>query len=209
MKKITVLLTAFCCLWQLHLASAQSAEVQQLALNIEKLAQFKQILQEMKRGYETVSRGYTTIKDLSEGNFNLHQAFLDGLLEVSPGLRRYRKVADIISDQGKILTEYQAAFSRFRQSGHFSPEELGYIGQVYENLFDRSLQDLDELAMVITSGKLRMSDEERIGSIDRLYADMKSNLTFLRRFNRQTAILDAKRGAQQKEAEQLRRLYGQ
>ena len=45
---------------------AQSKEVQQLLLDIEKLAQFKQILTDLKKGYQIVSTGYSTIKNLSE-----------------------------------------------------------------------------------------------------------------------------------------------
>jgi hypothetical protein len=52
--------------------SAQSQEMQQLILNIEKLAQFKQILADMKKGYQILNGGYKAVKDLSKGNFNLH-----------------------------------------------------------------------------------------------------------------------------------------
>ena len=62
--------------------SAQSQELEQLTLDIEKLAQFKQILSDLKKGYQIVSAGYSTIKDLSQGNFNLHKTFLDGLMLV-------------------------------------------------------------------------------------------------------------------------------
>ena len=63
---------------------AQSTEIQQLLLNVEKLAQLKKILGNMKKGYEIISTGYNTIKDISKGNFNLHEAFLDALMQVSP-----------------------------------------------------------------------------------------------------------------------------
>ena len=56
---------------------AQSTEAQQLLLNVEKLAQLKKILSNMKKGYEIVSSGYNTIKDISKGNFNLHDEFLN------------------------------------------------------------------------------------------------------------------------------------
>ncbi len=47
-------------------------EIEQLLLNVEKLAQFKQILKDMQDGYEILVQGYGVIKNLSEGNFNLH-----------------------------------------------------------------------------------------------------------------------------------------
>ena len=80
MKKTGILIgLVICGLFCSFRASAQSAEIQQLLLNVEKLTQFKQILSDMKKGYQILEGGYNTIKDISEGNFSLHKAFLDGL----------------------------------------------------------------------------------------------------------------------------------
>ena len=65
-------------------ALAQKDEIAQLLLNVEKLAQFKQILSDMKKGYVILSGGYNTVKDLSQGNFSLHKTFLDALMEDKP-----------------------------------------------------------------------------------------------------------------------------
>src|SRR5690606_13782078 len=67
-------------------AAAQTEEIAQLLLNVEKLAQFKQILTDMKKGYDILNGGYRTVKQLTEGNFSLHRVFLDGLMEVSPAV---------------------------------------------------------------------------------------------------------------------------
>ena len=83
---------------------AQSDEAQQLLLNVEKLSQFRTILKNMKKGYEILSKGYNRIKDISKGSFNIHDAFLDGLLIVGPTVRNYKKVADIIVCQASIVT---------------------------------------------------------------------------------------------------------
>jgi hypothetical protein len=73
----------------------QSQEIQQLLLNWEKLTQLKTILNDMYEGYKIIDKGYTTIRDISQGNFSLHKDFLDGLLEVSPAVQRYKRIAEI------------------------------------------------------------------------------------------------------------------
>ncbi len=208
MKKIILTVISICCL-QLHLVSAQADEIAQLVLNIEKLAQFRQILSDMKKGYDIVFRGYNTIKDISEGNFNLHKAFLDGLLAVNPELARYRKVADIIRCQENILTEYRTAYGRFNSGGRFSQQELAHMAGIYENILDRSVQNLDELAMVLTASELRMSDDERLNAIDRLHAGMQGKLSFLRNFNIRTGAVDDRRKQQQKEIQIMKKMHGQ
>ena len=187
---------------------SQSQEAQQLILNLEKLSQLKKILNNMYEGYQVVSKGYNTIKDISQGNFNLHQFFLDQLMQVSPTVRKYKRVADIIGYQTMLVREYKAAFNRFKGCNLFNMDEINYMGGVYGNLFNRSVQNLDELAMVITAGKLRMSDEERITAIDRIYIDMGDKLSFLRSFNKGNDILAVQRGRESVDTKVSKQLNG-
>jgi len=187
---------------------AQSTEAQQLLLNVEKLAQLKKILSNMKKGYEIVSTGYNTIKDISQGTFNLHDAFLNALLQVSPTVRKYKRVADIISCQSQIVKEYRSAFNRFKSTNLFNSSEITYMEDVYQNLFNKSLQNLDELGMVLTAGKLRMSDDERIAAIDRIYKDISDKLVFLRSFNNEGSVLAVQRGREMVDTKLSEKLNG-
>ena len=189
-------------------SNAQSAEAQQLLLNWEKLTQLKKILQNMYDGYKIIHTGYTTIKDISQGNFSLHKTFLDGLFQVSPAVRKYKRIADIISYQVRIVKDYKAAFNEFKENGQFTTEEIDYIGKVYKNLLNISLKSLDELAMVITAGQLRMSDDERLQAIDRIYAGMTDQFSFLQEFNNSTAVLVLQRKTEQAEIDLSKRIGG-
>jgi hypothetical protein len=187
---------------------AQSTEIQQLLLNAEKLTQLKKILSNMKKGYEIVSYGYNTIKDISKGNFNLHEAFLDGLMQVSPTVRKYQKIGEIIIFQTQLVKEYKSAFRRFDASNLFNANEIKYMSNVYTNLFNKSLQNLDELTMVITAGKLRMSDDERLNAIDRIFNDMSDKLVFLRTFNKENNVLAIQRGREMVDTRVSKKLNG-
>ncbi len=178
---------------KVQLANAQSQETQQLLLNVEKLSQLKNILSDMKRGYTVITNGYNSVKNIAQGNFSLQEVFLDGLMLVNPEIKKYRRVADIISYQKNIITEYKAAYNRFKSSSNFSPQEIDYLGKVYKQLFDQSLDNIDELTTVITSSKLRMSDDERLQAIDRIFADTEDKLMFLRNFNKEASILNLQR----------------
>ncbi|TKK66337.1 TerB family tellurite resistance protein [Ilyomonas limi] len=188
--------------------AAQSYEAKQLLLDWSKLEQMKGILKDMKEGYEIVSKGYSTIRDISQGNFNLHEAFLDGLWLVSPTIRKYWKIPEIINDQLQIVKEYKSAFNHYKQSGLLNPDEIMYLGQVYNNLFSQSLKGLDDLTMLITANQLRMSDDERLSGIDKVYNDMQDKLQFLQSFNNKTSVLLLQRNKEQSEVLQMDRLYG-
>jgi len=190
MKRYLFTILLSCCLFiQTLPAHAQDQEAIQLVLDIEKLAKFKQILQQLYDGYKILETGYNKVKDITSGNYSLHQVFLDGLYLVSPGIKKYQRVADIIEDQGRLVAGYKNAFSLFKSCNVFSQEELSYMGKVYGGLLEKSADNLDALLMVITDSKLRMSDDERLQRIDHIYKDMEDMLSFLRQFNGSTQIL--------------------
>ncbi len=204
MKKLLILLT----LVIQTTCFSQSQEAKQLLLNVEKLAQLKLMLSNMKAGYKILEKGYTSIKNISQGNFNLHRDFLDGLLQVSPAVKKYSKVADIIQMQFKLVKESKAALAEFRGSKQFTVAEIEYLGNVYANLLKESLKMLDELAMVVTAGKLRMSDDERLQAIDRINDEVIEQYTFLNEFNNGTAILSLQREKEKMDIDLMRKVHG-
>lgn len=207
-RSMLYVILAFCMQAPILQADAQSQEIQQLLLDVQKLSTLKGILSDMKTGYEIVSKGYSTIRDISQGNFNLHEAFLDGLWLVSPAVRQYWKVPAIINDEAAILKEYKTAYNNFKQGGHFTPDEIIYLGNVYSNLVNQSLKGLQDLTNVLTANKLRMSDDERLAAIDKIHGDMQDMLTFLRSFDNNTSVLALQRAREQNEVNTMQKMYG-
>jgi hypothetical protein len=189
-KGVVVLICLSCATLQ---SNAQQYEIQQLLLDIEKLAQLKGILNDMYKGYEILSEGYGAIKDISEGNFNLHNDFLNGLLEVNPVVKNYKRVADIFYYETLIVKTAGTAVKNFQASDMFSEDELDYMGTVYNNLLDASAKNVEDLLTIITAQQLRMSDEERLAGIDRIYDEVQDKLLFLQHFNGGTSVLAAQR----------------
>ena len=213
MKKKIIFIGAFVLagiVWMPCQSNAQTIadDLQQLALDIQKLAGLKSVLNQMYQGYELVSKGYNAVKDISKGNYNLHEAFLDGLLVVSPAVRKYVRVQDIINDQAELVTEYKNAFTMFRRDKHITPDEIGYMMDVYNNLVTQSLSNLSMLAAVIGNNNFRMSDDERLRQIDRLYATGHDELSFLRQFNSHIQMVAIGRAQSAGDQQTIKQLYG-
>jgi hypothetical protein len=188
--------------------TAQSQEATQLILNYEKLLQLEAILDKMYDGYKILTKGYNTIKNIAEGNFNLHQVFLDGLFAVNPTIKNYRKVAYIVDYQRRLVKDYKNAYDRFKNDPNLTARELRYIEQVFEHLIKQSLTNLDELVMVVTASKLRMNDQERFQAIDRIYLQMENKLVFMKVFTNDTQSLAIQRARESGDISTLRKLYG-
>jgi hypothetical protein len=212
-KKISVGLTGVMLFTFSFLPQKASAQVstgqdmQQLLLDIEKLTQFKAILSDMQSGYTILTQGYGAVKDISQGNFNLHSAFLNSLMAVSPEVRKYGRIADIIANQASIVSEYKSSWKQANVSGHFNVQELLYMNGVFNQLLNQSVNNLTNLANVITAGNLRMSDAERLQAIDGIYSDTQNKLVFLRDFNNKVAVLALQRQKEQIEVNNLKTLY--
>jgi hypothetical protein len=186
---------------------SQTDEAAQLLLNWEKLQQLEEILENMYVGYRVLDKGYTTIKDISEGNYKIHQAFLDGLMAVNPTVRNYRRVPMIISYQRLLLEEYKRAWQRFKADPNFTVDEILYMENVYNFLFSSSVRNLEELAMIVAATRLRMNDDERMHAIDMIFYDIESKVMFLRRFNNSTQLLAIQRAKERGDEETVKKLY--
>lgn len=208
MKRIRIVLFLLLGIGCTHKAFCQATEAQQLLLNWEKLRQLEEILDNMYRGYKILDKGYTTIKKIAEGNYTIHELFIDGLMAVNPSIRNYKRIPFIIEYQKLLLKEYQRAYNRFRQDPNFKLEEIEYLANVYKFLFDASLRNIDELMMIITATKLSMSDDERMLAIDRIFFDMEDKLIFLRSFNNNTQLLAIQRARSRNDVETMQKLYG-
>lgn len=190
------------------LGVSQAHEITQLVLNYEKLTQMKRILDNMYKGYSILDKGYNTVKGIAEGNFKLHEAFLNELLTVSPEVRKYYRVAEIIQYQQRILNEYKFTYYQVKNGDSFSASELAFMAELYDGLFKASLRNLDELVLILTGGELRMSDFERLEAIDRLHGEMSGLLISLREINSELTTLGRQRIRIKNERKSILKLNG-
>jgi len=210
-KHLTITIALFLTgigLFNANPCQAQGQEMQQLILDIEKLTQMKAILKDMKTGYLIYQQGYGSISALSKGNFDLHNVYLTGLMSVSPAVRNYGRIAEILTMEASLISEYKRETSLFQQSGSFTVSELSYISDVYTRLVSETLDNLEELTNIITANKLRMSDADRIRAIDRIYGSSSDKLQFLRSFNNQGVSLSLQRSKDAADTQELKQLYG-
>lgn len=162
---------------------AQDDEIQQLLLNVQKLEQLKNMLQNMKDKYQILNQGYRQVKDLTEGNFRLHEVFLNRLVQVNPKVKSYHRVAEIIQLQIQMVQAISASKQQFRFHDLLDESELNQVFRVYSSFSSSSLKNLEELTLLLTDGELQMDDWERLQGIDRVYESMRSLSSGLGRYH--------------------------
>lgn len=211
MKAVSILIS-FCLV-----AAPAAAQIADEWLN-QKAIQKKYLLQQIaalqvyigyaKKGYNIVNGGITTIKNIKNGDLNLHRDFFNRLKNVNPAIRRYAKVADIIAYQVKIIKQTKLVLEQIRETKQFTEAELDYCKQVFDNLLDECMKIVEELMLVTTSGKLEMKDDERLKRIERLYADVQDKYSFTCSFSEDMGILAVQRLGEQMEINRSKLING-
>lgn len=186
----------------------QGQDAEQLLLNVEKLAHLKRVLEQMKKGYQLLYKGYGDVRDLARGNFDLHSAFLGGLMKASPVVRRYGRTVEIVRLLSRMPGRCASAIAEHAHSGTFSWEELQYLQKVHAQILRAGSEYLEELLAVTTSGKLQMNDAERLVAIDRIHGQTTRLSAFLASFQSSTGMLARQRTAERESAVGAGILYG-
>lgn len=155
-----------------------------------------------KKGYDIVGGGIHMVKDISGGEFSLHRNFFASLAFVNPAIRNSSQVAEIVSYQLGVVS----ALRQWR-AADLNPDEWVYLSLVKSNLLAGCAADLEELFLVITSGKLEMKDDERLQRLDSLLLSMQEKYQFTASFTADLVMLYKQKIREQESINQIGRLY--
>lgn len=137
---------------------------------LEQIAALKVYADYLNKGYNIVKDGAGLIGDIRKGDFNLHNDYFGSLKNVSASVKAQDKISFILSMQQAMLDIRQRTLSEARQSNLFNTEEITDLKKLLADLGAEAGKDLDELSLILTSGQLEMTDDERIRRVDLLYS---------------------------------------
>lgn len=157
----------------------------------------------LQKGYGIVKTGLNTVKNITNGEFQLHTAYINSLKAVNPAVRNDPRVDAVVSMQ----TEIVEALNGLKRFDRISLDNRAYVQSVSQLIVTDCSKDLDELALVITAGKLQMRDDERIRRLNMVYESTQDKYAFTQSFCNEVAIMNLERNNEQRSVDQLRRYY--
>jgi hypothetical protein len=202
--KTIVLLSLMICI-NTESIQAQAQQRKQLLLQIAALQTY---IGYAKKGYDVVKKGLNFIGDVKNGELNLHSDYFISLTKINPRVKKYTKVAEIISLQFKILNVHKRTISDVKQADLFHGDEIDYIEKAFQRLIENCNSTLDELITLTTDTELEMSDDQRIERINGLHKTMMSDYSFCQNFSQQTRILSLSKAKEKNDVKQSHALYG-
>ncbi|ALL05619.1 hypothetical protein AQ505_09005 [Pedobacter sp. PACM 27299] len=152
-----------------------------------------------KKGYEIVGSGLGVVQSFTGGEFSLHRAHISSLKQISPSVRAHVKTEELTA----LLRSMDQAFDGI-PLGDLRVYVLGVKVQV----MDQCRSDLDELLTIMISGKLEMSDDERIFRVQRIRQSLGEKYVFVLDFSKQVWLVIQGNKEEQESIHHLRKSYG-
>lgn len=162
----------------------------------------------MYSNYQTLREDYGQLQNVAKGNFQLHLAYLNSLLQVSAPIQSDPRITDISTTQAQILQLYQVAYASYSSSPYLSSQDKASLDGLYQSILNQCVEDMGEVNMVLTPGALSMTDDERLSALNRLDERMRTRLLMVMALNRKVSLLLTQRGRHASDITNLQKLYG-
>jgi hypothetical protein len=138
----------------------------------------------------------------------LYSGYYDELWKIKSVITYYQRIKELTVKQVALVGEYNRAWGMLRQDKHFSPTELLEMQHVYSGILAASVQNLDQILLVVNSNKTQMTDEQRLELINQAGDHLDDNSSDLHRFNTQNEILSLQRSKEIGDTQTTKTLYG-
>ena len=148
------------------------------------------------------------IANWTEKQRELYSQYFNELQTVKSVISGYQRVKDISQKQARIVSEYKKVWAIIQQDERFTPKEIEYMSKVYSGILATTVENLDQMALLIQSFTLQMSEGERLELIHETASRVEQNYQDLIAFNLSNGLLSLQRASNTQELNQVRSLYG-
>ena len=138
----------------------------------------------------------------------LYSGYYDELWKIKSIITYYQRIKDLTVKQVALVTEYNQPWALLKQDKHFSATELSQMAQVYSGILSASVQNLDQILLIINPNKTQMTDEQRLELINHAGDHLDNNYSDLQRFNTQNEVLSLQRSKDLSDTQITKALYG-
>ncbi|UBM59590.1 conjugal transfer protein TraI [Marinilongibacter aquaticus] len=148
------------------------------------------------------------ISEWTEKQKEQYREYYEELAKVKAIISYYQRIRDITQKQVRLVNEYQHAWQLIQQDDHFTSDEIEYMSEVYSGILEESLNNIDQITLIVQSFTTTMSDAKRLEIINNAADQVDANYDDLMRFNQQNVLLSLSRAKTSIEVQIVKKLYG-
>ncbi|MEZ7507255.1 conjugal transfer protein TraI [Flavobacterium sp. Arc2] len=139
---------------------------------------------------------------------DLYKNYYEELMKVKSIISYYQRIRDITQKQVRLVNEYERAWDLIRQDPHINVTELEHMHKVYSGILNESLNNIDQIFLILDSFTIQMSDAKRLEIINNAADQIEANYDDLRLFNRQNRQLSLQRAKTKHDVDAIKKFYG-
>ncbi|HYF69969.1 MAG TPA: conjugal transfer protein TraI [Ohtaekwangia sp.] len=147
------------------------------------------------------------IAEWTDKHKKLYEQYYEELWKVKKAIETYERVRHIMRRQEQVVEVYRRTWNVLKDDEHFTAEEIRYMQRVYSGILKTSLQNLEQMLLVVRSFDTQMTDGRRLDIIANTVESIERNYRDLQQFNAQNIRLSVSRAKDQHEVAQLKKLY--
>jgi hypothetical protein len=149
-----------------------------------------------EEGDQVIEQGIYTIRDIRNGEFQLHSKFFSALPAINPAIKNVPRTEDMAWQQVSLIDQFFRWLTQWRSDGLMHAEELSYAEQVYNNLVALAAENMNALFCLTMKHGLKMTDGERILHILIMEQDMQQQNKIVDDFIYETNRLNSDRSTE-------------
>lgn len=148
------------------------------------------------------------ISDWTQKQKDLYKNYYDELMKVKSIITYYERIREISKKQVRLVEEYERAWGLFKNDKNFTNSELDYMQSVYWGILDESLQNIDQIFLILDSFSTQMSDAKRLEIINSAADQIEMIYDDLKKFNSQNILLSLQRAKTEHDVKTIKKFYG-
>ncbi|HEY4325155.1 MAG TPA: hypothetical protein VGN20_14255 [Mucilaginibacter sp.] len=150
---------------------------------LQQIAAYNMLESELKQGYNVMKNGLDGIRDINTAELNAHTAYYIALKTPSSSVKNNSQVKDIFTYQTYISSAFSQPYT------DLTADESNYVQSVKIAVLIDCNKDLTDLQSLLATGKLQMSDDERLKRLNAIHSSMLDKYEFSQSFTNSIKML--------------------
>jgi hypothetical protein len=174
---------------------------------VQQIAALQEYIGYVSKGYQIARKGLNTIGDIKKGHMDIDKIYFSSLELINPKIVHTQKASRTSQVYESIKKNYKSSIKRLNECKEYSTAEMIYLKKVLDENISECSDLMATRQVLLSSGELKMSDDERMQKISGIYDEMLDRYAFQKSFSNDIVMISNLRKKEQTEVSSVERFY--
>lgn len=139
---------------------------------------------------------------------DLYAEYYQELWEVKNAINAFERIKQLVAEEAQIVTQYRQMSAALTADKHFTAAEVVSMKNVLSAILTESVNNINQLNLVITAFVTQMADADRLRIIDAAGSRIDQSFTDMQEYYQRSSLLSLQRAQGQNDVAATKALYG-